>query len=204
VAFRIGVLALQGDFYEHLVALKKLKVDGVPVRTVSDIEKTSSLIIPGGESTTISKLLITSGLKNWIIKHAKTGYPIYGTCAGCIILASLGLIDISVKRNAYGRQQDSFAELIQSKMFPNLSGVFIRAPIITRIGAGVNVLATHNDMPVLVQQNNILAGTFHPELTDKVDVHRYFVTLSAQSAKRSASLKRVQEVDAPITTTMIL
>lgn len=173
----VGVLALQGDFAEHLQALEKLRVPARAIRTVADIEQTGGLIIPGGESTTIGKLLITSGLKDEIIAKAKTGYPIYGTCAGAILLSQLKLIDITVERNAYGRQLDSFDEPIQSKLFPKLTGVFIRAPKITTVGKGVTVLATHHNIPVLVQQSNIIAGAFHPELTDNLAVHRYFATL---------------------------
>ena len=174
----VGVLALQGDFAEHLVALRKLKIPSLEVRTVEEIKKTAGLIIPGGESTTIGKLLHSTGLDLWLQQHVKTGYAVYGTCAGAILLAQLDLIDIQVKRNAYGRQLDSFDEPIQSKTFPKLRGVFIRAPIFTAIGKNVTVLATHNKQPVLVQQGKILAGSFHPELTDNLAVHRYFTKLA--------------------------
>lgn len=174
----IGVLALQGDFAEHLAALRKLKIPCVEVRTISDIKQTNGLIIPGGESTTIGKLLVSTGLDTWLKTHAKQAYAIYGTCAGAILLSKLGLIDVTVKRNAYGRQLDSFDEPIQSKTFPKLRGVFIRAPLFTAIGKNVTVLATHHNQPVLVQQGKILAGAFHPELTDSLAVHRYFATLA--------------------------
>lgn len=174
----IGVLALQGDFAEHLTALRKLNVATKEIRTVQDIDGTSGLIMPGGESTTIGKLLVSTGLDSWLTTHAKKGYVIYGTCAGAILLSKLGLINIQVKRNAYGRQLDSFDEPIQSKQFPKLRGVFIRAPIFTAIGKNVTVLATHNQQPVLVQQGKILAGAFHPELTNNLAVHRYFATLA--------------------------
>lgn len=183
----IGVLALQGDFLEHLVALRKLKIPAIEVRTIADIEQTAGLIIPGGESTVIGKLLISTGLNSWIQTQAKTGYAVYGTCAGCILIAkqvdseySLKLIDITVKRNAYGRQQDSFDEPVDSSVFKNLSGVFIRAPLIEQVGKGVEVLATHHGQPVLVRQGNILASSFHPELTDNLDVHRYFANMISQ------------------------
>ncbi len=178
MATKIGVLALQGDFAEHIVALQKLKIPCLEVRTIADIKKTSGLIMPGGESTTIGKLLVSTGLDHWLTTHAKKGYAIYGTCAGAILLAKLGLIDITVKRNAYGRQLDSFDEPIQSKTFPKLRGVFIRAPIFTAIGKNVTVLATHDKQPVLVQQGKIMAGSFHPELTENLAVHRYFATLT--------------------------
>lgn len=174
----IGVLALQGDFAEHLAALRKLKIPYIEVRTIADIKKTTGLIMPGGESTTIGKLLVSTGLDGWLKTHAKKGYAVYGTCAGAILLSKLGLINIQVKRNAYGRQLDSFDEPIQSKQFPKLRGVFIRAPIFTAIGKNVTVLATHNKQPVLVQQGKILAGSFHPELTDNLAVHQYFATLA--------------------------
>ncbi len=182
----IGVLALQGDFLEHLAALQKLKVPAIEVRTVQDLTQTSGLILPGGESTTIGKLLISTGLDQAIRAKAKHGYAIYGTCAGAILIAnhvdsaySLQLIDITVKRNAYGRQLDSFDEPLESTQFPNLSGVFIRAPLIESVGKNVTVLATHHGQPVLVQQGHVLAGSFHPELTDNLAVHRYFAKLVA-------------------------
>ena len=180
----VGVLALQGDFSEHLVALRKLNIPAIEVRTIQDIEQTAGIILPGGESTVIGKLLISTGLKDWIITHAQSGYAVYGTCAGAILIAqhvdsdySLKLIDITVKRNAYGRQLDSFDEPLDSKQFPKLSGVFIRAPLIEHVGKDVQVLATHQQQPVLVQAGNILASSFHPELTDNLEVHRYFANL---------------------------
>lgn len=177
----IGVLALQGDFVEHLEALRKLKIPCIEVRTISDIKKTSGLIMPGGESTTIGRLLRSTGLDAWLKTHAKKGYAIYGTCAGAILLSKLGLMSITVQRNAYGRQLDSFDEPIQSKQFPKLRGVFIRAPLITKVGKNVVVLATHKNDPVLVRQGNILAGTFHPELTDSLAIQRYFYTLTKRN-----------------------
>ena len=179
----IGVLALQGDFAEHIAALRKLNIPFIEVRTTTDIQKTSGLIMPGGESTTIGKLLVSTGLDVWLKTHVKKGYAVYGTCAGAILLSTLDLIDITVKRNAYGRQLDSFDEPIQSKQFPKLRGVFIRAPKITRVGKAVEILATHEGEPVLVQQGNILAGTFHPELTDDEAIHRYFVQTLTHTSK---------------------
>ena len=173
----IGVLALQGDFKEHLDVLSKLNTSGIEVRTVNDLQKTSCLIIPGGESTTIGKLLVSTGLDRAIIKRAKQGYPIYGTCAGAILLSKLKLINLTVERNAYGRQIDSFDERIESKQFLNLRGVFIRAPRFIKVGKQVEVLARYHAEPVLVQHGNILAGAFHPELTNDLSVHRYFVNL---------------------------
>lgn len=176
----IGVLALQGDFAEHIATLRKLKIPCVEVRTVADIKKTAGLIMPGGESTTIGKLLRSTGLDVWLKTHVKKGYAVYGTCAGAILLSKLKLIDITVKRNAYGRQLDSFDEPIQSQQFPKLRGIFIRAPKITAVGPGVQILAKHHGNPVLVQQGNILAGTFHPELTDQLTVHQCFVDIASR------------------------
>lgn len=183
----IGVLALQGDFIEHLNALRKLKIPCVEVRTVDDIKKTNGLIMPGGESTTISKLLTSTGLDSWLKTHVKRGYAIYGTCAGAILLSKLKLINVVVQRNAYGRQLDSFDEPIESKTFPKLRGVFIRAPKITTVGKNAIILARHDGDPVLVQQGKILASTFHPELTDSLAVHRYFCTLTKDNSQRPNS-----------------
>lgn len=180
----VGVLALQGDFAEHLAALQKLRVPAITVRTMGDLKQTAGLIIPGGESTTIGKLLRSTGLDTRIQQEVKRGYAVYGTCAGAILIAaqvdspySLKLIDIAMKRNAYGRQLDSFDEPIDSRLFKNLRGVFIRAPRIVKVSPTVTVLATHQTTPVLVQQGKLLAGTFHPELSDDLSIHRYFVHL---------------------------
>lgn len=180
----IGVLALQGDFKEHCVALEQSGAIAKEVRTITDAEDTQGMILPGGESTTIGKLLVSSGLGKWLKQKTKTGYPVYGTCAGAILLATdadsdynLGLIDITVERNAYGRQLDSFETDLQSIVFPKLSGVFIRAPRILSVGSGLTILAHHNTEPVLVQHDNILAGTFHPELSHSLTIHKYFVKM---------------------------
>jgi len=182
----VGVLALQGDFVEHIQILKLMKIDFVEVRNKNDLEKCSALIIPGGESTVIAKFLSTTGLDKEIKKRVKSGMPIYGTCAGAIILAKkvvgekkfepLGLIDVEIKRNAYGRQIDSFeAEMsIENK---KINGVFIRAPIISKIGKKVEVLIKLDKKPVLVKQGNILIGTFHPESEGITIIHRLFLDL---------------------------
>ncbi len=181
---KIGVLALQGDFYEHLACLKQAKFDCCEVKTIADIKQTSGLIIPGGESTTIGKLLITSKLKEWIQTESKKGYPVYGTCAGSILVAkkvdsdfSLRLIDIEIQRNAYGSQLDSFEAYLESTDFEKFKGVFIRAPKIVATGKKVNVLLKHKKDPVLVRQDNILAGTFHPELSKTLAIHKYFAEM---------------------------
>lgn len=183
----IGVLALQGDFIEHCRTIEQIGYEAVAVRTVQEAETTDGLIIPGGESTAIGKLLRSTKLDSWIKKQAKAGYPIYGTCAGCILIAkevdspySLKLIDISVKRNAYGRQLDSFETTLQFKHYgktEQVTGLFIRAPKITGVNDSVTKLIEYSGDPVLVRQDNILAGTFHPELTDSLTVHHYFVQM---------------------------
>jgi 5'-phosphate synthase pdxT subunit len=184
----IGVLALQGDFAEHLAMLARIGVDTREVRKASDLEGVDALIIPGGESTTIGKLMARYGLDEAIRARAKQGMPIYGTCAGLILLAQaiegseqprLGLMDIAVVRNAFGRQIESFEADIPFAPTPEqpVRGVFIRAPIVSRIGAGVQTLSVFDRKIVAVQQGNLLATAFHPELTDDTRVQRYFLSL---------------------------
>jgi 5'-phosphate synthase pdxT subunit len=182
----IGILALQGDFAMHAKMLDGLGAPWKLVKHASDLDALGGLIIPGGESTTMLKIFELEGVGAAIKEFAAKGKPIYGTCAGAILLAKevlnppqekLGLIDIAIERNAYGRQIDSS---IQSGDCPDLADhpvemVFIRAPIIRRVGAGVRVLGRCGGLPVLVEQGNIMAGTFHPELTDDPAVHRYFL-----------------------------
>ena len=183
---KIGVLALQGDFKEHLEMLKKCEIDAVEVRLKEDLAKVDGLIIPGGESTTIGNLMSKSGIDNEIIKKYNQGMPIYGTCAGAILLAKeiegsiqprLGLLDIKITRNSYGRQQDSFEACIDLRNIGKVDGVFIRAPAIKNISKNVDVLGRYENNPVLVQQNNVLASTFHTELTDDIKLHKYFVQM---------------------------
>lgn len=184
---KIGVLALQGDFREHINILKKLKLTPIEVRTKEELDSVKGLIIPGGESTTIGKLLKKYKLDKEIKRKHKEGMPIYGTCAGAILLAKeiinseqhkLNLVDISIERNAYGRQIDSFEEKIRlpnsKKLF---NAIFIRAPRIKDIRNGVRVLSRHKKEPVLIRSDNILISTFHPELTDDTRVHKYFVDM---------------------------
>lgn len=181
----IGVLALQGDFLEHQRTLLKLGVKAKLVKTITDAKTTQGLILPGGESTAIGLQLHTNGLGQWLKTAVqKRCYPIYGTCAGCIVIAknsdstfSLQLMNITVERNAYGRQLDSFDAPIVSKLFPKLHGVFIRAPRIVRCESDVVVLARYNDDIILAQQNHMLASTFHPELTGDLRIHAYFINL---------------------------
>ena len=185
---KIGVLALQGDFAAHNRMLARIGVQSVEVRTPEDLEHIAGLIMPGGESTTMLKFLIEEGLAEPIRDFAGAGTPVFGTCAGAILLAnevtgppqpSLGLIDITVERNAYGRQVDSFVGEAESELSGGkLEAVFIRAPRIRRVGAGVETLAHVGGEPVLVRQGNILAGTFHPELGSDQRVHRLFVEIA--------------------------
>ena len=181
----VGVLALQGAFGAHCEKLTSLGVDCIEVRTAQDLDKVSALVMPGGESSTMSHLLVTSGLFQVLSERISSGMAVFGTCAGMILLASdivdgrddqrsFSAIDISVRRNAYGRQVDSF-EADFSTPLGDIHGVFIRAPRIERIGELVEVLGSHQGDPVLVRQGNVLAASFHPELNDDVRLHKFFV-----------------------------
>jgi 5'-phosphate synthase pdxT subunit len=202
MGMRIGVLALQGAFIEHEKILRRLGVEVVEVRMPAHLEGVDGLIIPGGESTTIGQIAERWGLLEPLCAFARAGRPVWGTCAGMIMLAKdvldgipgqplLGLMDIAVRRNAFGRQVDSFeADLdVPALGEPPLHAVFIRAPIIERVGAGVEILARVEAEPgsggedgtvVAVRQGNLLATAFHPELTEDDRFHRYFVQ-SAES-----------------------
>ena len=181
---RVGVLALQGDFQAHQRALERAGAEAVEVRTSADLESIQGLVIPGGESTTMLKLLEEEKLLDPLREFGRRR-PIFGTCAGAILLAtsvanspqaSLGLMDIQVERNAYGRQVDSrIAHLDPQGMDGGLEAVFIRAPIIRRVGKEAKVLASYEGDPVLVDQGRHLAATFHPELTDDPRVHLMFL-----------------------------
>jgi pyridoxal 5'-phosphate synthase pdxT subunit len=205
---RIGVLALQGDFARHAQALARgsasrdassaeasrqfenaggdSEIEVVEVRKPEQLDDVEGLIIPGGESTTLLRLMEDWGFVPALEKFHGAGRPIFGTCAGAIVLArevegprqfSLGFIDITVERNAYGRQRESFVASGQTALEgvpASLEMVFIRAPRIRRLGSGVETLARHGDEPVLIRQGSVLVGTFHPELTDDPTVHRYF------------------------------
>jgi len=183
---RIGVLALQGDFARHAAALARCGVEAVEVRRAEELADVDGLIIPGGESTTLLKLMDEWAFVPALEKFHAAGRPIFGTCAGLIVLArevesprqfSLGLIDVTVERNAYGRQRESFEAsgtvTLDGRAHP-LEMVFIRAPRIRRGGAGVETLAEHHGEPVMARQGSVLVATFHPELTDDPAVHRYF------------------------------
>lgn len=184
----IGVLALQGDYEKHQLSLERAGANQIQVRTAEDLARVSALVIPGGESSTMLRLMDYYGLFEVLQDFGRT-HPIFGTCAGTILLASevsspaqkaLGLMDIGVERNAYGRQVDSRIVVLDSTLGP-LEAVFIRAPIIRRIGPGVEVLSTYNGDPVLVRQGLHLASTFHPELTDDITVHKLFLESISQA-----------------------
>ncbi len=182
----IGILALQGDFAEHRTMLQQCGALSTLVRKPAELEAVDGLIIPGGESTTIGKLMVQSGLDRAIIERAQKGMPVFGTCAGMIVLAAeiegseqfrLGLMDIEVKRNAFGRQVDSFETPLSIPVLgkSDVPAVFIRAPYIASVGPEVNVLARHENKIVMAQQKHLLAAAFHPELTDDLRVHQYFL-----------------------------
>ncbi|MFQ3610771.1 MAG: pyridoxal 5'-phosphate synthase glutaminase subunit PdxT [Fimbriimonadales bacterium] len=185
---RVGVLALQGDFEKHEAMLERLGVAHCQVRKVADLDSVDALILPGGESTTIGRLMARYGLDCAIRERAEAGMPVYGTCAGMILLAKeiigsqqerLGLMDIAVLRNAFGSQIDSFEAPLPFRPLGDaeVTAVFIRAPIVQSVGEGVEVLSTFEDKIVAVQQGNLLATAFHPELTDDPRVHAYFLSL---------------------------
>lgn len=192
---KIGVLALQGDFDAHRRRLEELGAEVVLVRKPEQLDDVEGLVIPGGESTAFLKLLGDEGLRK--LKDFVRAKPTFGTCAGCIMLANevenpkqsgLGALDITVRRNAYGRQIDSFIE--PTPVTPELAQgqgplemVFIRAPKIERVGAGVEVLARHGNDPVLVRQGRTMAATFHPELSKDRRVHAYFLGLVRNGLK---------------------
>ncbi len=193
MAVMIGVLALQGDFSMHQNMLKRLNVESLAIRTPSELDQCDALIIPGGESTTLVKLMKNNHLFE-AIKTFNQRRPVYGTCAGCIVLAktlsnyqmdTLGLIDITVERNAYGRQVDSFDDKISIPAFkenPQFTGVFIRAPLIRSAHENTRVLAHHNDEIVMARNERVLVTTFHPELTKDMRIHQYFIEDFCKSA----------------------
>lgn len=184
---RVGVLALQGAFREHVLALEVLGVQAPAIRLPVQLADLDGLIIPGGESTAISKLMDSYGFYEPLAQRAAEGMAVWGTCAGAILIAScvvdgipgqrgLELMDIDVRRNAFGRQMDSFeVDLDFAHLDEPYPGVFIRAPRIERVGADVEVLATHDSSIVAARQGGLMATSFHPELTGDPRVHRYFV-----------------------------
>lgn len=186
---RVGILALQGDVREHAVAIREIGAEAIPVRLARDLVDLDALILPGGESTTMRNLIDRYGLREPIRAFAHGGAPIFGTCAGMILLAAriadgdepvLSLLDVTVQRNAYGRQLDSFeADLAMPALGTEpLHGVFIRAPIVSDLGDDVEVLARDADeRPIAVRQGRILATAFHPELTSDRRVHRLLLEM---------------------------
>ncbi|MFD0356564.1 pyridoxal 5'-phosphate synthase glutaminase subunit PdxT [Streptomyces sp. NPDC127110] len=186
----IGVLALQGDVREHLIALAAADAVARPVRRPEELAEVDALVIPGGESTTMSKLAVLFGMLEPLRERVRAGMPVYGTCAGMIMLAdklldgredqeTLGGIDMIVRRNAFGRQNESFEAQIDFAGIGGgpVEGVFIRAPWVESVGGSVEVLATYDGHTVAVRQGNVLATSFHPELTGDDRVHAYFVDM---------------------------
>ncbi len=183
----IGVLALQGAVREHAVALVKAGAEPKELKRAVELADIDGLIIPGGESTTIGKLMVKYGFIEAVREFAQRGRPIYGSCAGLIIVAKkiaedsppwLSLMDIEARRNAFGRQQESFeAHLVIPALGTPFTGVFIRAPVIETAGAGVTVMAEYEGKKIMARENNILVTAFHPELTEDTRVHEYFITM---------------------------
>lgn len=206
----IGVLALQGAFQKHIEMLDRCGVNAITVRTAEELARVSGLIIPGGESTTVGKLMVRYGLDKKIAEAAHLGMPIYGTCTGLILMAKtitsagrplvpplptvmsdqprLGLMNVTVLRNAFGRQVDSFEADIDIADIgpPPVRAVFIRAPYVIEARDDVRILARCNDKIVLVRQGNLLGGAFHPELTDDTRLHEYFIGMVKQSLETEA------------------
>lgn len=189
---KIGVLALQGDFAEHVRMLEAIGVEPVEVRLPAHLDGLSALCLPGGESTTIRKLIDRWGLRQPLLDFAATGAPLFGTCAGMIILSReiadgdepvLPLLDVTVRRNAFGRQLDSFEGELNVPIVGGkpVHGVFIRAPVIERVGPGVDVLARLDDGRIVaVRERNIVATAFHPELAGESRFHRLIATMAAE------------------------
>jgi 5'-phosphate synthase pdxT subunit len=195
---RIGVLALQGDVEEHLAALRRAGAVAAAIKTREQLDDVDGLVIPGGESTTVMKLLERFGLAATIVERVRAGMPLWGTCMGMIVAAhdvadlsqpTLDLLDVTVRRNAFGRQNES-AEVdleipeLGRKRFP---AVFIRAPWIERVGPKVQLLASRDGHGVMVRQDNVLATAFHPELTGDARVHQYFLAM-ADRARRERKI----------------
>ncbi len=195
---RIGVLALQGGFSEHAAVLRGLGVEAVEIRTARQLSEVDGLIIPGGESTTIGKLMQDCGLLDPLRERISAGMPVFGTCAGAIVLARdiggldqplIGIMDLSIRRNAFGRQLESFETLLPIPALGDqpMRAVFIRAPAIVSVGDGVEVLARLPDGRIVAaRQAHMLAAAFHPELTADSRLHRYFVDLVRTAGDRAA------------------
>jgi len=189
---RIGVLAVQGDFAEHAAMLRSIGVEPVEVRLPADLDGVSGLVLPGGESTTMRRLIDRWGLREPILELADRGAPIFGTCAGMIVLSKdiadgdppiLPLLDVTVRRNAFGRQLDSFEGEVSVPVLGDqpVHGVFIRAPVVERVGPDVDVLARLDDGRIVaVRERNIVATAFHPELAGEPRFHRLIATMAAE------------------------
>ncbi|MDR3357945.1 MAG: pyridoxal 5'-phosphate synthase glutaminase subunit PdxT [Desulfovibrio sp.] len=197
----VGVLALQGAFREHLAALRRVGARTVEIRRRKHMEGIDALVIPGGESTTIGKLLAEGDMLDPLKTRLQSGMPVYGSCAGLILLCKtiegsdqprLGVLDATVRRNAFGRQVNSFeAKLAVPEIgTAPFHAVFIRAPVITEVGAGVRILAEIDGRAVAVRENNILATSFHPELTPDLRLHRYFTGMCGACAKQALDRER--------------
>jgi 5'-phosphate synthase pdxT subunit len=182
----VGILAIQGDFAMHAKMLDRIGVPWKLIKHASELQEVGGLIMPGGESTTMLKFFVNEGMGDALKEFSTAGKPVFGTCAGAILLAKevlnppqerLALLDITIERNAYGRQVDSSVRPGECPELADhpLEMVFIRAPIIRRVGEGVRVLGRCNGLPVLVEQGSLLAATFHPELTEDETIHRYFL-----------------------------
>ncbi|AAB90721.1 MULTISPECIES: pyridoxal 5'-phosphate synthase glutaminase subunit PdxT [Archaeoglobus] len=197
---KVAVVGVQGDVEEHVLAtkraLKRLGIDGevVATRRRGVVSRSDAVILPGGESTTISKLIFSDGIADEILQLAEEGKPVMGTCAGLILLSKygdeqvektntklLGLLDAKVKRNAFGRQRESFQVPLDVKYVGKFDAVFIRAPAITEVGKDVEVLATFENLIVAARQKNVLGLAFHPELTDDTRIHEFFLKLGETS-----------------------
>ena len=208
---RIGVLAVQGAFAEHIALLREIGVEAVPVRLPADLDGLSGLILPGGESTAMRKLIDQWGLRQPILDLAQRGAPLFGTCAGMILLSNeitdgdepvFPLLDIGVRRNAFGRQLDSFEASLEVPILGDkpVHAVFIRAPVVERVGEGVDVLAQLEDGRVVaVRDGNVIATAFHPELAGETRFHRLIATMAAEyaepgegSARRPHPLRRAR------------
>ncbi|AIY89316.1 pyridoxal 5'-phosphate synthase glutaminase subunit PdxT [Geoglobus acetivorans] len=193
---RVAVVGVQGDVEEHVVAtelaMEKLGIDGsvTAVRKPGVVSGSDAVIIPGGESTTISKLIWKDGIAEEIIELAESGHPVMGTCAGLIILSKhgdeqvektstrlLGLLDVRVKRNAFGRQRESFETELEFRGVGRVNAVFIRAPVVENVGEDVEILATFEGKVVAAQEKNVIGLSFHPELSGDTRVHEYFLSL---------------------------
>jgi pyridoxal 5'-phosphate synthase pdxT subunit len=185
---RVGVLALQGDYAAHRAAFQQAGTDSLEVKTLDELGSVDALVLPGGESTVMGSLLIRFGLMDRLVERIREGMPVLGTCAGLILLAKtidgrdqpgIRLLDVSVLRNAYGRQIASFRAMVETKLpsAESLEAVFIRAPRITSVGENVSVLAEYGGDPILVRQGSMVGCTFHPELIPGSAVHKWFLSI---------------------------